>query len=140
MGFTGVLNDILSQGGGKFGGALGELIKMNQQQDIGNIRSRFGASGGMSLGTPAAYAESVYRAHAAPETATAIGGLQLQALEPILRSILSLSGIGIPQATTTVSTNPWLSGLEGLAGAASGAGPLISAIGNLPKKPPAPAK
>src|SRR5882672_7584782 len=75
MGFTGVLNDILSQGGGKFGGALGELIKMNQQQDIGNIRSRFGASGGMSLGTPAAYAESVYRAHAAPEAATAIGGL-----------------------------------------------------------------
>lgn len=127
-GFTGVLNDILSQGGGQFGGALGELIKQSQSRDIGALRSRFGASGGMSFGTPAAFAESTYRAHAAPEAATAIGGLQLQAMEPILRSILSLSGMGIPQAQTTVSPNPWLSGLEALGGAASGAGDLLKGL------------
>lgn len=127
-GFTGVLNDILSKGGGKFGGALGELIKMSQERDIGALRSRFGASGGMSFGTPAAFAESSYRAQVAPQAATAIGGLQLQAMEPILRSILSLSGMGIPQAQTFASPNPWLSGLEALGGAASGAGSLIKGI------------
>lgn len=130
-GFTGVLNDILSQGGGKFGGALGELIKMSQDRDVGALRSRFGASGGMSLGTPAAFAESSYRAQAAPQAATAIGSLQLQAMEPILRSLLSLSGMGIPQAQTFASPNPWLSGLEALGGAATGAGSLISGIKGL---------
>lgn len=130
-GFTGVLNDILSQGGGKFGGALGELIKNSQNRDVGALRSRFGASGGMSLGTPASFAESSYRAQAAPQEAVAIGGLQLQAMEPILRSILSLSGMGIPQASTTISANPWLSGLEALGGAATGAGSLISGIKGL---------
>lgn len=127
-GFTGVLNDVLSQGGGNIGGALGELIKQRQSADIGDIRARFGASGGTSLGTPAAFAESSYRAQAAPQSAVAIGQLQLSALEPILRSILSLSGLGIPQATTTVSPNPWLSGIEALAGAATGAGSLIKGI------------
>lgn len=127
-GLTGIFNDILSQGGGKLGGSLGELIKMNQERDVGALRARFGASGGMSFGTPAAFAESSYRAQAAPQAATAIGQLQLSALEPILRSMLSLSGLGIPQAQTTVSTNPWLSGLEALAGGATGAGALISGI------------
>lgn len=127
-GFTGVLNDILSGGGGKLGGSLGELIKMNQERDIGAIRSRFGASGGMSLGTPAAFAESSYRAQAAPQAASAIGQLQLSAMEPILRSLLSLSGIGTPQAQSYVSANPWLSALEAGAGAATGVGDLLKGI------------
>jgi hypothetical protein len=130
-GFTGVLNDILSAGGGQFGGALGELIKQRQTADIGDLRARFGASGGMAFGTPAAYAESQYRAAAAPQAATAIGQLQLSALQPILQALMGLSGMGIPQAQAYVSPNPWLSGVEALGGLATGVGDLAKGL----KKP-----
>lgn len=122
-GFSGMLNDILAGGAGKLGGSLNQLIKSKQEGDIGDLRSRFGASGGMAFGTPAAYAEAQLRAKQGPEAATAIGGLQLSALMPILQMIAGLSGKGIPQAESVVSTNPWLSGFEAVA---SGAGMALS--------------
>lgn len=120
-GISGVLNDILAGGAGKLGGSLNSLIENKQQMDIGDLRARFGASGGMAFGTPAAYAEAQLRAKQGPEAATAIGGLQLSALQPILQLIAQLSGKGIPQAESVVSTNPWLSGFEALAGGVGGA-------------------
>jgi len=96
-GIAGVLNDILAGGSGEFGGALKDLIGQRQAMDIGDLRARFGASGGTAFGTPAAYAESAYRAKAAPEAATAIGGLQLQALLPLLQMIGGISEKGISQ-------------------------------------------
>lgn len=125
QGISGVINDLLSGGAGNIGGSLATLIGNQHTQDIGDLRARFGASGGMSFGSPAAYAESNYRAKAAPEAATAIGNLQLSAIMPLLQMISGLSGKGIPQAENYVSTNPWLSGFEALAGGASGAGKFL---------------
>lgn len=122
-GLSGVLNDIIAGGAGKLGGSLNSMIESKQQSDIGDLRARFGASGGMSMGTPATYAEGNLRAKQGPESAMAIGNLQLSALAPLLQMIASLSGKGIPQAESVVSTNPWLSGFEALAG---GAGMALS--------------
>lgn len=127
-GIAGVLNDILAGGAGKLGGSINQLISQHQTQDVGDLRARFGAGGGQSLGTPAAFAEASYRAKAAPEAATAIGNLQLNALLPILQMIAGLSGKGISQRETLASPNPWLSGLTALAGGATGAGNLLTGI------------
>ena len=101
-GVAGFLNDLFSKGGGQLGGALGDMIGMRQTQDVNSIRSRFGASGGTSFGTPAAYAESTYRAHAAPEAATAIGGLQLGALAPLFSSFADVFNKNTAQRETMV--------------------------------------
>lgn len=129
VGGMGVLNDILSSGAGNLGGSLNQLIQQHQAQDIGDLRSRFGASGGMAFGSPAAYAEGNYRAHAAPEAATAIGNLQLSALGPLLNIIAGLSGKGIPQAETVMTPNPFLSGFEALSGALPGIADVRKAFG-----------
>lgn len=94
-GVFGILSSILSSGGGKVGGALAELLSKQQERDVNAIRARFGASGGAAFGTPAAFAESQYRAEAAPQIATQIGGLQLQALAPLLSGAFGLSQLGI---------------------------------------------
>lgn len=92
-----VLSDILSGGGGKAGSAISQLISKQQERDVNALRSRFGVGGGTAFGTPAAFAESQYRAEAAPQITNAITGLQLQALGPILQSIYGLSQKGIAQ-------------------------------------------
>lgn len=94
-GVFGVLSDILSGGGGKIGGSLSQLLSKQTERDVNAIRARFGASGGAAFGTPAAFAESQYRAEAAPRAATAIGELQLQALAPLLQGAFGLSQLGI---------------------------------------------
>jgi hypothetical protein len=127
-GGLGILNDILSSGAGTVGGALAKQIADKQAMDVGDLRARFGASGGVSLGTPAAFAEGNLRAKQGPEAATAIGGLQLSALGPLLQMISQLSGMGIPQASTVVEPNPWLSGIGALGGAATGAGNLATGL------------
>jgi len=99
-GVRGVYGDILSGGAGKVGGALADILGRQQTSDVANLRSRFGATGGMSFGTPAAYAESQYRSQAAPQIATAIGGLQLQALSPLLSAYLDVFNKNTPQAQT----------------------------------------
>lgn len=127
-GIAGTLNDILSGGAGKLGGALGKLIQTQQTNDIAALRSRFGAGGGMSLGTPAAYAESTYRANAAPQIATQTGALQLQTLLPILQMITSLSGKGIPQAETFAGPSDFTQFANLLAGGAQGAGAILKGL------------
>lgn len=123
-GIFGVLNDILSGGAGRLGGSLTDLISRNQAKDIADIHQRYGAT---SLGTPGAYAETNYRARAAPEAATAIGNLQLSALMPLLQMITGFGGRDIPQAQLFASTNPLLSMFEAGAGALPGIGDIIKA-------------
>lgn len=100
-GIAGVLNDILSGGGGNLGGSLGQLLKTQQNNDVESLRARFGVGGGTAFGTPAQYAESTYRAQAAPQIATQVGGLQMNALNSILPLIASLSQKGIAQREGT---------------------------------------
>lgn len=94
-GVAGILSSILSPGAGKIGGAYADILSKQQQRDINGLRARFGASGGAAFGTPAAFAESQYRAEAAPQITTQIGQLQLQALMPLLSQIGQFSGMGI---------------------------------------------
>lgn len=96
-GIMGVLGDLLSPGAGKVGGSFADLIGKQQERDVAGLRARFGAGGGGAYGTPGASAESLYRSEAAPQIATQIGGLQLQALMPLLQAITGLSGKGIAQ-------------------------------------------
>lgn len=100
QGVAGVLSDILSGGAGKVGGGLAELLAKSQERNVNGIRARFGASGGTAFGTPAAYAESNYRAEAAPQIATQIGDLQLRALDPVLRATMGVFDKNTPQAQT----------------------------------------
>lgn len=95
-----VLSDLLSGGGGKAGGDLASLFSKQQERDINGIRARFGASGGAAYGTPGAYAETRYRAESAPQIGSAVTGLQLQAILPLLQMITGLSGKGISQRET----------------------------------------
>jgi hypothetical protein len=124
-GIFGVLNDLLSGGAGKLGGSLAEMIGRNQQKDIADIHQRYGAT---SLGTPGAYAESNYRARAAPEAATAIGSLQLSALMPLLQMITGFGGKDVAQSQLFASANPLLSMFEAGAGALPGVGDIMKAI------------
>lgn len=99
-GIAGILNDILSGGAGNIGGSLAELLQNQQSRDVNDIRARFTAGGGASLGTPAASAEALYRSEAAPQIATQVGQLQLQTLLPLLNMITGLAGKGISQRET----------------------------------------
>ena len=125
------LMDILGQGAGKIGGALGEMIARENTRNIGDLRGRFGAGGGQAFGTPAAFAESQYRAEAAPRAATAIGGLQLQTILPLLQLSGALGSRGISQRQTIAMPSgfsSFLSTLAPIAGAIAG-GPVGAAIG-----------
>jgi len=123
QGMTGVINDILSGGAGKVGGALQTLINRQNTQNVNDLRSRYGAFGGTGFGTPAAFAESQYRAQEPAQTTSAIGNLQLSALQPLLSSIFGLSQKGIPQAETMVQPSGFGQFLQGLG---SVAGPIAS--------------
>ena len=114
-GMNNILNDILSPGAGKMGGALGQLIQNQKQMDVSGIRGRFGASGGMSFGSPAAFGESNYLAKEAPSEATAIGGLQMQALGPILQMLMGTANKDISQRQTIVSPSDFSSAMGILA-------------------------
>jgi hypothetical protein len=94
-GAFGILAQLLSPGAGNVGGSYAKLINKQQERDVNAIRSRFGASGGAAFGTPAAFAENQYRAEAAPQVATQIGKLQLEALMPLLQGAFGLSQSGI---------------------------------------------
>lgn len=124
-GIAGVLNEWLSGGGGKFGDALQSIIGRKQNLDIANLHQRYGAAG---VGSPGAFAESSYRAQAAPEAALAIGNFQLKALEPILQMIQQLSGKGIPQAETLIQPGFAQQALGALPGLAMGTGSILKGL------------
>lgn len=120
MGMAGVLNDILSGGAGQLGGSLLDLMRTELDRNVGDVRARFGAGGGASRGTPAAFAESLLRSEHAPRATQAIGGLQLSAIQQLMPIIAGLAGRGISQRENIATPNPWAS-------AASIAAPIISA-------------
>lgn len=130
MGSTGnimnVLRDILSAGGGKAGNALDQLFSKQSERDINGIRARFGAGGGAAFGTPAAFAEGLYRSESAPRFATALNDLQMKALLPLLQQIGGLSEKGISQRQ--VVQTPGVAGqiLGPLAGIAKSVLPFVT--------------
>jgi hypothetical protein len=136
-GMMGILSSLLSPGAGEMGGAMSEMISKQNERDVAGLRARYGASGGMGFGTPAAYAESLYRAEAAPRATMAVGNLQLQALQQLLPIFTSLAGKGITQREGVMSPNPLASGIAiaapiigGIAGGPAGAA-IASGIGNM---------
>lgn len=123
-GISSVLNDILAGGAGKIGGSMAEMIKQVQTQNVNDLRARFGAGGGTSFGTPAAFAEAQYRATEAPQLTTAIGGLQESLLSQLLPIYAGITARGTPQAEITAQPNPWVQAAQlalPIAGAAFGA-------------------
>jgi hypothetical protein len=127
MGISNILNDLLSGGAGNIGGAMSDMISRSNDRNVAGLRSRFGAGGGTAFGTPAAHAEAVMRAEEAPMLTQAIGGLQLQALMPILQMMMGVTGLGTPQAQTTMQPNAWMQGLSALGPLLGGAGTLMGA-------------
>ena len=114
----GVLSDILKGANGNAGSAISKLLSTQQTRDINGLRSQFGVSGGMGFGTPAAYAESNYRAGAAPQITSAITGLQLQAISQLLPGMFGLAGRAIPQAEIVQTPGALDQILKGVGGAA----------------------
>lgn len=129
-GIFGNIWDILSPGGGNVGGALKAMIQQNTKDEVGASRARFTQSGGVSRGTPAAVAEGTIRAREGPALTSAIGGLQMNAIQSLLPIISALAGKGIAQReeSTVFQPNTWLSVLQALGGAAQGAGALASGL------------
>lgn len=124
-GLTGIINDILSGGAGNLGGSLQKILATQQAGDVGNLRSRY-SMGGTGAGTPSAYAESLYRANAAPQAAMQIGQLQLSTLLPLLQMIMGISGKGIPQASTLVEPSDFSQFTSGIGDLAKGAGAAMT--------------
>lgn len=118
MGIAGVLNDILSGGAGNVGGAMAQLIKDDTNQQVLNMRARYGAGGGTAFGTGAQYGEGVLRSKQAPQITQAIGGLQLQAVQNLLGIMTGLAGKGIAQRQGTMEENPWMTAGKAVAGGA----------------------
>ena|SRR5437773_2903197 len=128
QGIAGILNEILSPGAGKMGGSLQDIIANRQAGDIANLRSRY-SMGGVGTGTPSAYAETNYRARAAPEAAIQIGQLQQSYLLPLLQMITGISGKGIPQAQTMISPSPFMQALNALSTAGKTVGEIAATGG-----------
>ena len=134
-GISAYLNDVLSGGAGRLGGALQQQITTQADRDAATLRARFGAGGGTAFGTGAQFAEGVLRSETAPKIATAVGGLQQNALQMLLPVFASIAGKGITQRQTVAQENPWMTaaklGLQGgalVAGAMTG-NPAIAASG-----------
>lgn len=134
-GIAGLLNDLLSGGAGEVGGALGQQIARQRTNDVASLRSRFGAGGGTAFGTPAAFAESQYLAQSAEQLPTALAGLQLSALGPLLGLYGQAVGIGTPQSQTVMQGSGVGAGLGVVADIASKFLPTGIGGGGLPKAP-----
>ncbi len=126
-GIARILQNILGEGAGTLGGSLAEMIRRESTRNIADLRARFGAGGGAAFGTPAAYAESLYRAEAAPRTATAVGQLQLSTLLPLLQLSGALSERGIAPRQIVARPSAFSSILSTLAPAVSAAVPFLNA-------------
>lgn len=120
-GIGGFLNNVLGGGAGTLGGAMQQMLQTQQTNDINSIRSRYGVGGGTGFGTPAAYGEATYRAQAAPQITSAIGNLQMNALNSILPMMSGMASRDIPQAQTVGQQNPWVQAAGVLAPLAGGA-------------------
>lgn len=59
-----------------FSNAVQQILGQKNTQDIADLRSRFGAEGGASRGTPAQYAEAQLRSQQTPQIAAALGQIR----------------------------------------------------------------
>lgn len=128
-GIYGVLQDILSPGAGNVGGAFKDIFSKESDRAVAGLRSRFGTSGGTAFGSPAAYAESLYRSEVGPKLTAGIGNLQLQAIASLIPSLAGLASKGISQRQTVQQSNPITDALgviAPIAGAAFGPGGLLA--------------
>lgn len=125
QGIGNILNDILSGGAGQIGGSINQMIQRDTERGAADIRARFGAGGGASFGTPAAFAEGNYRAEAAPRAGMAIGQLQLQALMPLLQLISGFASKGISQREAYLQPNALTSAIGTIAPIAGAIAPFF---------------
>jgi hypothetical protein len=123
-GVSGALNYALGSGAQ---GDINSVIKQAQQQSIGDLRSRY-SMGGTGTGSPSAYAESMFRAQAAPQAGIQLANLRMQYLQPLLQMMMGTAMRGTPQATTMVSPSPFMQAMSGLSGAAQGASGLMGGL------------
>jgi hypothetical protein len=126
QGIAGVLNDILSGGAGNLGGSMAQLIRNDTTDQVNQMRARFGASGGTAYGTGAQYGEGVLRSKQAPALTTAVGNLQMGAIQNLMGIMASLAGKGIAQRQGTMEENPWVTGMK-IAGGVAKTGAAIMA-------------
>jgi hypothetical protein len=112
QGIAGVLNDILSGGAGNLGGSMAQLIRNDTTDQVNQMRARFGASGGTAYGTGAQYGEGVLRSKQAPALTTAVGNLQMGAIQNLMGIMANLSGKGIAQRQGVMEENSWMTGLQ----------------------------
>lgn len=115
------------------GQALQQIIQRDVDRQVADLRARFGAAGGTSLGTPGAVGEALFRSEAAPRFTTALGqlglqqrGLELQGLLPLLQIAAQLGGFGIPQAREDVLVGP-----SKFSQVTGGIGDILSGIGEI---------
>ena len=132
MGIGSVLNALLS---GEAAGPMSELISKQGERDVAALRSRFGASGGMAFGTPAAFGEAVLRSETAPRIAQVVQQGQLAAISQLLPLFANISMRGITQREGVMQPSA-LSQAIGIAApiigtvAGSFGGPAGAAAGN----------
>lgn len=112
QGIAGVLNDILSGGAGNLGGSMAQLIRNDTTDQVNQMRSRFGAAGGTAYGTGAQYGEGVLRSKQAPALTSAVGNLQMGAIQNLLGIMTNIAGKGITQRQGAMEENPWMTGLK----------------------------
>lgn len=129
MGIAGVLNNILSPGGGTVGKGISDQISQETDRQAQELRARFSSAGGASYGTPAAYAEAQVRAQAAPQAAVAVGQLQMNTLMPLLQIIAGISQKGITQREVVDQPNPWIEGITATAGLLKGVSGFFDPFG-----------
>ncbi len=128
--------------------AAGQLFDRQQAQNINDLRSRFGASGGAPRGSAAQFAESQYRAQSDPTRVMAMNDIsnsireqnradrvitssekqfedqkQMQVLSQIFASLMDANRLGTPQAETVEQP----SAFSQIFGAVSGLAPYALA-------------
>lgn len=112
-GIMGLLDSIVSNP--QADASVQELIGKETERGQNALRSRFGSSGGMSFGTPAAFAEAMYQAEQAPRTAMAMDQMaqnRIGTIMPFFQMIHQMAGKGIPQAETVMQPDAWTTGFN----------------------------
>lgn len=112
-GIFGLMNSIINNP--QADASVQEMLTRDINRGRDDIRARFGASGGMGFGTPAAVAEGMYQAESAPRIAMAMDEMatnRLGALLPIFNMAAQMAALGTPQAQTVMQPSGWMQGLN----------------------------
>lgn len=144
-----VLNSILEGPSAEYMSSINQMISTENTNNVNAVRSRFGAGGGMAMGTPAAYAEGVVRAEGAPRQAMAYNEIMgknqdraMNLLMPLFQMMTNISGKGMSQRETTLQAPGWVQGLNlgmDVANTVSGFIPFAGGGGGGKSTAPAPA-